>query len=78
MSTIVPMLEPGAVVSLSRNNLDYLVTEFGIADLRGRPVRQRVRELVNVAHPRFRRELWQKALEFGMVTAYDPEPDFPE
>ena len=78
VSTIVPMLEPGAVVSLSRNNLDYLVTEFGIADLRGRPVRQRVRELVNVAHPRFRRELWQKALEFGMVTAYDPEPDFPE
>lgn len=78
ISAIVPTLDQGAVVTLSRNNLDYLVTEYGAAALRGKPVRERVRALVNVAHPRFRRELWAKALEFGMVTQYDDPPDFPE
>lgn len=76
VSTIVPALAPGAVVSLSRNNLDYLVTEYGTAALRGKSVRDRVRALVGVAHPKFRRELWEKALEFGMVTEYDTPPDF--
>ena len=64
------------MVSLSRNNLDYLVTEYGTAALRGKSVRDRVRALAGVAHPKFRRELWEKALEFGMVTEYDTPPDF--
>ena len=49
------------MVTLSRNELDYVVTEYGIAPLRGRSVRQRVENLIAVAHPDFRAELRQQA-----------------
>lgn len=61
VSTITAQLELGSVVTLSRNELDYLVTEYGIAPLRGRSVRQRVENLIAVAHPDFRAELRQQA-----------------
>ena len=63
VSTITAQLEPGSVVTLGRNQLDYVVTEYGIAPLRGRSVRQRVENLIAVAHPDFRAELRQQARE---------------
>lgn len=57
VSKIVPMLKPGTIVSLSRNDVDYVVTEYGVAWLRGRTVRERVERLINIAHPDFRDEL---------------------
>lgn len=60
-STINAIHTPGAVVTLSRNNIDYVVTEYGIAPLRGRSVRERVNNLVAVAHPDFRAQLRRDA-----------------
>lgn len=61
MSRIQPVLQPGSQVSLSRNLTDMVVTEFGIAKLRQRTMKQRVEELVSVAHPDFRAELRKEA-----------------
>jgi len=61
VSTIVPTLPEGTAVTLHRSNVDIVVTEHGIARLRGRTVRERVHELVAVAHPDFRAELTAKA-----------------
>lgn len=64
VSRIVPALDRGQAVTTSRNEVDIIVTEFGIARLRGRTVRQRARDLINIAHPDFREQL---ALEFETV-----------
>ncbi len=64
ISTIQPFLSQGAVVSLSRNNVDYIVTEYGIAYLKGRTIRQRVENLIAVAHPDFRKELRDAAVKY--------------
>lgn len=61
VSSINAQLAPGSVVTLSRNEADYVVTEYGIAPLRGRSVRQRVENLIAVAHPDFRGELREQA-----------------
>lgn len=53
-SKIVPVLAPGAAVTTSRNDVDYVVTEYGIAWLRGLTVAERVQALANIAHPDFR------------------------
>lgn len=60
ISKIVPFLDLGAAVTTSRNDVDYIVTEFGIAHLKGLTIKQRARALINIAHPRFRDELIQK------------------
>ncbi|MDR3589052.1 MAG: acetyl-CoA hydrolase/transferase C-terminal domain-containing protein [Negativicutes bacterium] len=57
VSTIQPWLTPGAAVTLSRNNIDYIVTEFGIAPMKARTIRQRVDNLIAIAHPDFHKEL---------------------
>jgi 4-hydroxybutyrate CoA-transferase len=57
MSRIVPQLKPGAGVVTSRGDVHYVVTEYGVASLHGKSIRERVQELVNVAHPKFRAEL---------------------
>ena len=57
ISKIVPTLTPGAAVSLSRNDVDFVVTEYGVAALRGTPVRERVKRLIKIAHPQFQQEL---------------------
>lgn len=62
-SKIVPTLTPGAAVTTSRNDVDYVVTEYGIAWLRGLNVKRRVEELTKIAHPDFRDELRAKAEE---------------
>ncbi|MBZ4655163.1 MAG: cat2 [Peptococcaceae bacterium] len=63
ISKIVPRLTPGAVVSLSRNDVDYVVTEYGIASLRGTSVRERVKRLIAVSHPDFRSWLQKESQE---------------
>jgi 4-hydroxybutyrate CoA-transferase len=62
-SRIVPMLQPGAGVVTTRADVHYVVTEFGIAQLYGKTLRQRVRELMEVAHPDFRAALEKEAWE---------------
>lgn len=61
ISRIVPGLTPGAVVSIQRNLVDYVVTEYGIAHLRHLPIHRRVEELIRIAHPDFREELRREA-----------------
>ncbi len=63
VSRIVPELKPGAGVTTGRNDVHYVVTEFGVADLFGATIRERVKRLINVAHPRFREELARIAFE---------------
>ena len=58
-SKIVPFLAPGAAVTTSRNDLDYVATEYGVAWLRGLNVKRRVEELIKIAHPQFRE--WLRA-----------------
>jgi len=60
-SRIVPVLPPGTPVTLPRGFVDYVVTEHGIATLRGKTLRQRVEELLAIAHPDFRAELRAEA-----------------
>lgn len=60
-SKIVTMLTPGAIVSLSRNDVDHVVTEYGVAALRGTSVRERVKRLIAIAHPKFRETLQKEA-----------------
>lgn len=57
VSKIVPTLKLGATVSLSRNDVDYVVTEFGVAWLRGQSIGERVKRLIDIAHPDFKEEL---------------------
>jgi acyl-CoA hydrolase len=61
LSKIKPILTPGAIVTLSRNNIDYLVTEYGVAPMKARTVRQRVDNLIALAHPDIRAELRAEA-----------------
>lgn len=67
VSTITPVLAPGSAVTLSRNNVDYVVTEFGVAYLRGRSVRDRVERLIAIAHPDFREELREGAKKYHLI-----------
>ena len=60
-SKIRPLLAQGAVVTVPRNYVDYIVTEYGIAQMRGRSVRERAQALIGIAHPDFRGELRKEA-----------------
>jgi len=62
ISKIVPLLTPGAAVSLQRNDVDYVVTEYGVAELRGTSLRERVKRLSGIIHPNFREQI-QKEIE---------------
>jgi 4-hydroxybutyrate CoA-transferase len=63
VSRIVPVLDLGAGVTTTRNDVHYVVTEFGVAKLYGKSVRQRAEALINIAHPDFRDELRKRAEE---------------
>ena len=63
VSKIVARLAHGAAVTLSRNDVDYVVTEYGVASLRGTSLRERVKALINIAHPDFREQLEREARE---------------
>ena len=67
VSKIQPTLTPGAVVTTSKNDVDYIVTEYGIAQLRGLPLSKRVANLIAIAHPDFRDELTFEAKKRGMM-----------
>ena len=56
-SKIVPLLDEGAAVTTSRDDVDYIVTEYGAAHLKGRTLRDRARALIQIAHPDFRPDL---------------------
>lgn len=64
---IVPMLESGSVVSLNKNDVDYVITEYGIAKLRGKTYRQRAEALIAIAHPDHRDGLSEAAKKFGLT-----------
>lgn len=57
VSRIKSTLTPGAIVTTSKNDVDYIVTEYGIVKLRGKTLRERTRALIGIAHPKFREEL---------------------
>ncbi|HEX8222076.1 MAG TPA: acetyl-CoA hydrolase/transferase C-terminal domain-containing protein, partial [Chloroflexia bacterium] len=61
MSRIVSTLEVGAGVTTTRNDVHYVVTEYGVAQLWGKTVRQRAEALIAIAHPHFRHELREAA-----------------
>ncbi|MDP4084266.1 MAG: acetyl-CoA hydrolase/transferase C-terminal domain-containing protein [Bacillota bacterium] len=66
-SKIVPMLPQGAVVSTSKNDVDIIVTEYGIAELKGKTVQGRTEALIKIAHPKFREELTFDAIKRGFL-----------
>jgi 4-hydroxybutyrate CoA-transferase len=66
-SKIVPMLKQGAGVVTGRNHVHYVVTEYGVADLYGKSIRQRVKALVGVAHPDFRADLEKQANQLSWI-----------
>jgi 4-hydroxybutyrate CoA-transferase len=66
-SRIVATLKPGAGVVTTRNHVRYVVTEYGIADLYGKTIRQRAKALINIAHPQFRDELTRQAKELNYL-----------
>lgn len=67
VSTIVPVLPEGSVVTLHRSFVDNVVTEHGVARLRGRTVRERVAELISVAAPEFREDLKAQARKLDYI-----------
>lgn len=67
ISRIVPWLKTGAGVVTSRTDVRYLVTEYGIASLHGKTVRERTIALIHIAHPKFRDELMRGARETKLV-----------
>lgn len=67
ISKIKPILTPGAVCTTSKNDVDYIVTEFGIAHLRGHSLGERTRQLIAIAHPDFRDELTFEAKKRGIL-----------
>lgn len=67
ISKIKSILTPGAVVTTSKNDVDYIVTEYGIAHLRGESLGSRARQLIAIAHPDFRDELTFEAKKRGIL-----------
>lgn len=67
VSRIVPFLNPGSGVVITRGDIHYVVTEWGIAYLFGKSIRERVLQLINIAHPDFREELLEYAKKWNYV-----------
>lgn len=67
ISKIKATLTPGAVCTTSKNDVDYIVTEYGIAHLRGKSLGERARQLIAIAHPDFRDELRFEAKQRGIL-----------
>jgi len=67
ISRICCELDRGAAVSTSRNDVHYVVTEYGIAELRGKTLRQRAEALIAISHPDFRQTLQEEAKEKGIL-----------
>ena len=67
VSRIVAQLHPGAAVTTFKNIVDYVVTEYGVAELRGSSIRERTRKLIRIAHPKFHDELEYQAREMNYL-----------
>jgi acyl-CoA hydrolase len=67
ISRIVPTLSKGTHVTTSKNDINYVVTEYGVAQLRGKTAKQRCAELIAVAHPDFRAELREAARKMNLL-----------
>ncbi len=63
ISRIAPILKPGSGITTTRNDVRYVATEYGVADLFGRSISERAQALINIAHPDFREELTAYAHE---------------
>jgi acetyl-CoA hydrolase len=61
------MLKPGAGVVTTRNHVHYVATEFGIAHLYGKTIKERAKALISIAHPDFRDELVSRAKELNYL-----------
>jgi acyl-CoA hydrolase len=66
-SRIKSTLTPGSVVTTLKNTVDHIVTEYGIADMRGRSISERAAALIGIAHPRFREDLSRQARDLGYL-----------
>ena len=67
VSRIAPVLSPGTHVTTSKNDINYVVTEFGVAELRGKTAKQRAEALIGIAHPDFRSELRESARKMNLL-----------
>jgi acyl-CoA hydrolase len=67
VSRIVPRLSPGAAVTTDKNTVDKVVTEYGVAELRGRTIGERTTALIGIAHPDHREDLLRAAHELGYL-----------
>ena len=67
ISRIAAMLNHGAGVVTTRNHVRYIVTEYGVADLYGKTIRQRATQLIGIAHPNFREDLTRQAKELNYI-----------
>lgn len=67
LTRIVPTLTPGTHVTTGKNDVNYVVTEFGVAQLRGKSAKQRAQELIAIAHPDFRAELTEGARRLNLL-----------
>jgi GNAT superfamily N-acetyltransferase len=67
ISRIVPYLSPGSGVVVTRGDIHYVVTEYGIAYVHGKSIRDRAMMLINIAHPNFRAELLEAAKKQGYI-----------
>ena len=67
MTKIKSLLTPGSAVTIHRNLADTIVTEYGIAELKGLSVPERARALISIAHPDFREQLTEEAKQIGFI-----------
>lgn len=67
ISRIQPVLAPGTHVTTTKNDINYVVTEFGVAQLRGKSAKQRAEALIAIAHPDFRAELRESARKMNAL-----------
>ena len=67
ITRIVPTLAPGTHLTTSKNDVSYVVTEFGVAQLRGKTAKQRTQEMIAIAHPDFRAELAEAARQMRLL-----------
>ena len=67
MSRIAPALDAGSAVTTSRNDVHYIVTEYGAAELRGKSIRERAKALIAITHPDFREKLTAQANGQGLL-----------
>ncbi|MBN1455800.1 MAG: acetyl-CoA hydrolase/transferase family protein [Methanomicrobia archaeon] len=67
VSRIVPRFKPGTMVTTPRMDTHYLVTEYGVVDLKGKSTRERALEIINIAHPQFREQLLREAEDMYLI-----------